>query len=68
MKDNFVDLMPASAAARRRGCSCSMSADTQFKPDPDCLIHGVVIFKRLLQSPDGKTAIQRFRRLVGIGS
>ena len=65
MEENFVGLMPASAAAKRRGCSCSMSADSQFKADPACSIHGVAIFKRLVKSPDGMAAIEQFRRWVG---
>jgi hypothetical protein len=64
MEENFMILMPASAAAKRRGCSCSMSADSQFKADPACSIHGVAIFKRLLKSPDAKAAIERFRRCI----
>lgn len=60
--DDFDELIPGSPVARRRGCTCSISAGPQFKADPACPKHGVAIFKRLLQSPEGKSAIERFRR------
>jgi hypothetical protein len=60
----FCLLMPGSLAARKKGCSCEMSGVTQFRADPACPIHGVAAFKRLLQNPEGRTAIERFREQI----
>jgi hypothetical protein len=58
-------LMPGSHGARKKGCSCEMSALT-FRADPACSIHGVAAFKRLLRSPEGRAEIERFReRIIG---
>jgi hypothetical protein len=62
--DDFDQLMPASLAARRRGCTCSAPVGLEFKADPACAVHGVAIFKRLLRSPEGKSAIERLRMLM----
>jgi hypothetical protein len=69
MDDNyFCLLMPGSHGARKKGCSCEMSALTQFRADPACSIHGVAAFKRLLRSPEGRAEIERFReRIIGTG-
>ena len=59
-----VELVPGSPAAKRMGCSCCISAGTQFKADPNCTLHGVLVLKRLRRLPDGMAAIERFRRHV----
>jgi hypothetical protein len=61
---DFDELIPASSAARRRGCTCSGPASREFKADPACPVHGVAVFKRLFQSPEGKSSIERFRTLM----
>jgi hypothetical protein len=61
---HFCQLMPGSHAARKNGCSCEMSGVTQFRADPACPIHGVAAFKRLLHSPEGRSAIERFREQI----
>jgi len=67
--NNFCLLIPGSHAARKRRCSCEISTITQFRADPGCSIHGVAAFKRLLRTPEGKAAIQRFRdQVIGSGS
>jgi len=64
----FCLLIPGSHAAKKKKCSCEMSAFTQFRADPACAIHGVAAFKRLLRSPEGRAAIEYFReRIIGAG-
>jgi hypothetical protein len=62
--DDFDELIPASSAARRRGCTCSVPAGPDLKADPACPVHGVAVFKRLLNSPEGRSAIKRLRTLM----
>ena len=61
--DKF-DQRPGSWVARRLGCTCGMPTRSHLRADPDCPIHGVTKFKRVLVTPGGTLSIERFRRRI----
>ena len=61
--DDF-DQVPGSWSARRRGCTCGLPRRSYLRADPECPIHGVTILKRMLITPGGKIAIERFRQRI----
>jgi len=59
----FIELIPGSPWARRAGCTCLLQSEGRaLKADPACPIHGVAIFRCMVQTAEGRSTIDRFRQ------